>query len=1063
MIKSKSESQCESNVLIRASAGSGKTFRLSNRYLGLMHHGVSPDEILATTFTRKAAGEILDRVMIRVAQAALDQTHREELASFLNQPALTRDDCLELLRQLVRNLHRLRICTLDAFFAQLASSFSLELGLPPGWRIVETVHDNRLRREAIALTLQSDSQREIRRLLQLMAKGEARRSISSLVQSTVDELYGLYMETDAAAWQRIPKPKMLRDDEVVIAIENLRSAPMPDDPRAATARDGDITAAEQNDWARFVGRGMAAKVLEGQTTYYRKDIPAETITAYQALLTHAKAVLLNQVANQTEATYELLDKFHDSYQQLKHDSRALRFDDVTRSLAHSTALAGIQKQQFRLDTTINHLLLDEFQDTSLAQWHVLRPFARNVAAHRTNGSTQHTSFFCVGDVKQAIYGWRGGLSEIFDALQDELAGLAEESMNVSFRSSQPVIDTVNEAFSNMTRHPNLGSLEEGVTAWCQGFQQHTTTRQQMAGYAELRTAPAAGEGENKHEVRARFAAQRIGQLIAQAPGYSVGVLVRSNEAVARMIYELRQHGIPASEEGGNPLTDSPAVQVLLSLLKLADHPGDTVARYHIARSPLGEQLQYTDHRRLDRALELAQHIRSQLLDDGYGPTILQWARALEPHCDRRDQNRLRQFIALAYAYHSLATLRTADFIAYVESEKVADPTVAAVRVMTVHQAKGLQFDVVVLPDLDSRLSGQPDSCVVGQPSPTEPVDRVCLYRNSSIQKLLPDELQELFATSARRSANEAMCVLYVALTRAVHALYMIIDPSSANENALHKTAAGLLRAALTDGRRWEAEQVAYQCGDQRWCDQEAPRPAAQSVVVPQVRRAVKLASASAESRLDHTSPSQLEGGARIQGNRVLDLRSATATTRGTLIHALFEQITWLDHQLPESSELRHVAERLNTAGLNVTEQLDSFQRMLAMPQIASVLRREFYQAPRDPDLQRALGPDHLVQSLEAHVHNERRFVVRDKGRLLSGIIDRLVLLYDQDHLVAADILDYKTDSVDQQDTDRLDDLVAHYQPQLEAYRRAVAKMYRLRAESIVARLLFVSAGVVRTV
>ena len=95
--------------------------------------------------------------------------------------------------------------------------------------------------------------------------------------------------------------------------------------------------------------------------------------------------------------------------------------------------------------------------------------------------------------------------------------------------------------------------------------------------------------------------------------------------------------------------------------------------------------------------------------------------------------------------------------------------------------------------------------------------------------------------------------------------------------------------------------------------------------------------------------------------------------------------------------------------------------------------------------------------------SERRFVVRDEGRLLSGIIDRLVLLYDQDRLVAADILDYKTDSVDPQDIEKLDGLVAHYQPQLEAYRKAVAKMYRLSTVSIVARLLFVSAGVVRTV
>ena len=91
-------------------------------------------------------------------------------------------------------------------------------------------------------------------------------------------------------------------------------------------------------------------------------------------------------------------------------------------------------------------------------------------------------------------------------------------------------------------------------------------------------------------------------------------------------------------------------------------------------------------------------------------------------------------------------------------------------------------------------------------------------------------------------------------------------------------------------------------------------------------------------------------------------------------------------------------------------------------------------------------------------HNERRFAVRDEGRLLSGIMDRLVLLYDGDRLVAADIIDYKTDSVDRDDPPKLDQLVEFYRPQLDAYRRAVATMFHLPPRQICARLLFVSAG-----
>ena len=523
-------------------------------------------------------------------------------------------------------------------------------------------------------------------------------------------------------------------------------------------------------------------------------------------------------------------------------------------------------------------------------------------------------------------------------------------------------------------------------------------------------------------------------------------------------------GIPASEEGGNPLTDSPAVQIILSLLKLADHPGDTIARFHVAHSPLGPLIDFADHQRLDRALALAGDIRSRLLHQGYGPSILHWAELLEASCDRRDRNRLHQFVELAYSYQPIATLRTTDFLLYVEGERVADPTTAEVRVMTVHQAKGLQFDIVVLPDLDVALTGQADSCVVGQPSPTQPIDRVCLYRNASIQKLLPPELQELFDTSVRRDVNEAMCVLYVALTRAIHALYMIVTPSAANEKTLHKTPAGLLRAALTNGQRLEAEEIAYQTGDPHWYQQAESRvigrPAA---AAHQAQVAVQLAPMPADSRLDHTAPSQLEGGGRIAATRVLDLGSSIATTRGTLIHALFEQVTWLDETVPDPAQLRRVADKLSSTGLNVAQQLHAFERMLAMPDISAVLRRDFYQPPRAPDLQRAIPTRLTEKRLRSEVHNERRFAVRDQTRLLSGSIDRLVLLYDGEELVAADIIDYKTDSCSQGNESELERLVTFYRPQLEAYRRGVATMFRLSEGQISARLLFVSAGVARSV
>src|SRR5688572_18016908 len=136
------------NTVIRASAGTGKTHQLAVRFLGLLARGVSPDEILATTFTRKAAGEILDRVLFRLAEAAAEDGKARSLAEEIGDDTLSRERCRDLLVKSARQLHRLRVGTLDSHFIQVAGSFALELGLTPGWSICEPQEDDLLRDEA---------------------------------------------------------------------------------------------------------------------------------------------------------------------------------------------------------------------------------------------------------------------------------------------------------------------------------------------------------------------------------------------------------------------------------------------------------------------------------------------------------------------------------------------------------------------------------------------------------------------------------------------------------------------------------------------------------------------------------------------------------------------------------------------------------------------------------------------------------------------------------------------------------------------------------------------------
>jgi ATP-dependent helicase/nuclease subunit A len=123
----------------------------------------------------------------------------------LDEPALTRAHCLDALQGLLAKLHRLKICTLDSYFSKLAGSFSLELGLPPGWRIIEELHDRRLRSESIETLLTDPQTSDLDRLIQMVTKGDADRSVSELISTTVGSLYKLYLQTDEQAWQRLPQ------------------------------------------------------------------------------------------------------------------------------------------------------------------------------------------------------------------------------------------------------------------------------------------------------------------------------------------------------------------------------------------------------------------------------------------------------------------------------------------------------------------------------------------------------------------------------------------------------------------------------------------------------------------------------------------------------------------------------------------------------------------------------------------------------------------------------------------------------------------------------------------
>ncbi len=1032
------------STLIRASAGTGKTFQLSSRYIELLHADVPIDEILATTFTRKAAGEILDRIMSRLATAAETENTARVLADQLAATGLDVARCRELLIRLTRSLHRLRISTLDRFFSQVAGTFGLELGLPPGWRIVEGVKNASYRDAAIEAILQGEPERDISRIVHLLSKGNAERSISEMIRNTVSYLYDLYMATDREAWQRFPRLKPLTPQDLADTVEAIAAADMNGKKNLIKARRRDLQSIEAGDWETLLEKGLTPKIVDGSDSYSRTPIPEPVVALYRKLVSHIRAVLIRQLAGQTEASYELLERYARDYNRIKFDERAMCFSDVTRELAGATSKVNVEHMGFRLDAHITHLLLDEFQDTSLDQWVALRPFAQ-----RAVGKTQQTNFleppgsvFCVGDVKQAIFGWRGGVAEIFDTIESELGELAPQNMHVNRRSSPVIVKTVNKIFQNLTASGTINEMSTAVRGWQERFAAHTHLKENEAlpGYVELATAPAAdGDGESPEEVTLKYTAKRIAKIAHSAPGAKIGVLARFNRTAAQLIIELRELGITASEEAGSTVTDSAAVQAILSLLHLADHPGDTVAQNHVDGSPLARIKGLASSADPASAARVASNVRRAILTDGYGPTINAWTRELTPFCSTRDYNRLMQLVEIAYRYDADAPLRTSEFVRFVRDAKVSDPTTSNIRVMTVHQAKGLEFDIVVLADPDTDLIGQRGNVVAGRPSITEPPDRVSVYRNTAIQSILPPDLRRLFQETIDRKVTESLCVLYVAVTRAIHALHVIVAPGVKGRQ---KTFARILRAALAETNDAPPETILFQDGDPNWYKQADATPQCSDAPASEIIQVRLPKMSERHLGLDWTSPTERAHGQIRRATDILQIDANTALTRGTIVHSWFQMINWLDEGRPDTAALRATVRDTDMTGLNIDNLITQFHEMLDRPAVSRELARSSYSA-------------------DAKVFSEFPFAVLDEGKILSGAIDRLVLQFANDRAVSADVIDFKTDAVDHDDKNWFENRTEHYRPQLEAYRTAVAKNFGLADNDISLRLIYVSAGIVR--
>jgi ATP-dependent helicase/nuclease subunit A len=1115
----------DASAWVSANAGTGKTEVLIKRVLRLLIAGSKPECILCLTYTKTAAAEMQNRLLEDLGRwaTAPDDKLREELRALMRR-APGEDDIRTARRLFARVLEArggLKIHTIHGFCERLLQRFPLEAQVTPHFKVLDERGQAEIRRQAFDATIaRAAGERDstlgnaLAKVIALTSEDQFRKVVDTVLGKCAELAAMMAYHDGRSDWTEVEGLALKRLLSVEADQEEALIAEL-----AAVLTDAEIDAlmqalvphAETADDERLKSSLAAAKDVAGEVraSLFRiifctdKGEPRQrfcskalkdAVPALCAALEEARDrfVALDlklahlRVAEASAAVLAFADAIQADYERRKRAEAVLDYDDLiimtSNLLSRADAAAWVL---YKIDGGVDHILVDEAQDTNPQQWTIIERLAEEFfAGEGAGGNGKPRTLFAVGDEKQSIYSFQGAdparFGDVGSAFKRraEAAGLTwhQVPLNVSFRSTEPILDAVDHVFAKPQAAQGLRMVETAVI-------KHHAHRKGEAGLVELwetetemKPEPAeAFEPWNEEAAGARSVDQlcrRIAQeikrwltegelLVSQGRNVKAGdilILVRRRDPlITPMIRALKREGVNVAGADRMRLMDQLAVQDLVALADVLLMPEDDLALAVVLKSPLfgldddalfdlaynrrprslwsqlkdkaKEDTRFTEaHTRLSAWLARADFVPPyEFFAELLGAEGQLMRKRMLTRLGPEAAEAIDEFLDLALAYDRDAAPSLQGFIHKLRSDDIEikrdmEQDRDEVRIMTVHGAKGLQAPIVFLPD----------TCMLPRPQGPRlfPMSRPGASPDEIGHLVWPpaghSDLAALSDAKARvqqAEREEYHRLLYVAMTRARDRLYICGWQGQRNkpenecwyELIKDGLAGHLLEIVSADGisvRRMESAQATAVSPRETEKEKQEAPPLPDWALTPAKPERSRRRLAPSRLALSPDGLSQ-DGAGEQPSLGPRALSEGGRYARGLLVHALLQHLPGVPPEAQERAARAFVAAR----GANLD------QKQIVAETLAIV---------REPSFAPLFQPGSL-----AEVPVVAKIGAGETGYELEGRIDRLAVL--EDELL---ILDYKTNRPPPLIPE---DVAQAYINQLAAYRLALKRLFPVRA------------------